>query len=237
MKLSEVFYSIQGEGLYTGVPSVFIRTFGCNLFCRWCDSKFSNEDTSERFDVSVDEIINDVQKYINCNHVVITGGEPLLQHEELVELVNKLQKKKYFVTIETNGTKYYKDLKPNLWSISPKTSNSFELNQDELNDLFLDHQLKLHQRNNNLDNLYEFVKSKIPCQFKFVVSDKNDLDEMEQLVKDHGIQKDTVQLMPEGKTAEFQRSKSLEVVELCKERGYTFCTRLHIYLWGELRGV
>jgi len=105
MKISEIFYSIQGEGPCAGIPTVFVRTFGCNLRCLWCDTKYAVvgeiSDTAYKV-MTEEEIIEEIQKHPQTNHVCITGGEPLIQ--DLSRLVEMLVKSKYFVYIETNGT-------------------------------------------------------------------------------------------------------------------------------------
>ena len=96
MRVNEIFYSLQGEGFYVGVPSVFIRLSGCNLQCSFCDTTHQSfTDMSER------EIADVVAQY-PAQHVVITGGEPSLQLTALlIELLHKLDKE---VAVETNGT-------------------------------------------------------------------------------------------------------------------------------------
>ncbi len=118
MRIIELFNSIQGEGIYTGVPSVFLRTAGCNLKCSWCDTKYS---WSVGKKMSVDEIINVINQYPS-KHLVISGGEPLIQLKKVIELVSKADK---FVTIETNGTIYPENLEGvSLYSVSPKLKSS-----------------------------------------------------------------------------------------------------------------
>lgn len=101
MKVNEIFYSIEGEGKRAGMPCVFIRLYGCNLNCSYCDTRYSceNEEYSE---MSIDEIIAKVMEY-GCRNVTITGGEPLL-HTDLIELLRALKKGLYEVNIETNGS-------------------------------------------------------------------------------------------------------------------------------------
>ena len=100
MKVSEIFYSIEGEGIEIGRPQVFIRLAGCNLQCEWCDTKYAWNNGKE---MSIAEIINEIRRY-PCKNISITGGEPLLQRDELVELVEKLKEVKYWIQLNTNGT-------------------------------------------------------------------------------------------------------------------------------------
>ena len=76
MLISEIFYSIQGEGELTGVPSVFVRTSGCNLRCVWCDTPYASWNP-EGADMSVDQILEEVKKH-PARHCVLTGGEPMI---------------------------------------------------------------------------------------------------------------------------------------------------------------
>ena len=100
LKVNEIFYSIQGESSFAGLPCVFVRLTGCNLRCSWCDTTYAY---AEGFNVSVDEILSRIQAY-PCRLVEITGGEPLLQQETPV-LAARLLDQGYTVLIETNGSK------------------------------------------------------------------------------------------------------------------------------------
>lgn len=96
MKINEIFYSLQGEGHYTGTPAVFIRFAGCNLKCSFCDTDFTSFT-----EMSEDDIIREISQY-PARHIVITGGEPTLQIT--TSFVNKLHDAGKYVQIETNGT-------------------------------------------------------------------------------------------------------------------------------------
>jgi 7-carboxy-7-deazaguanine synthase len=100
MQISEIFYSIQGEGILTGLPTVFIRTTGCNLRCTYCDTTYAYQDGAE---MSVNQIVSEIEKY-HCENICITGGEPLLQ-DETIQLIHALQEKKLKISLETNGSK------------------------------------------------------------------------------------------------------------------------------------
>ena len=100
MKISEIFYSIEGEGIEIGRPEIFIRLTGCNLRCTWCDTKYALENGKE---MDIEEIIQEVGRY-PCKNISITGGEPLLQRKELLELVRQLKELGYWIQINTNGT-------------------------------------------------------------------------------------------------------------------------------------
>lgn len=104
MKVTEIFESIQGEGPYMGHRAVFVRLFGCNLDCPWCDTKYSRVEGGIYFEQTVDQVLDIVLRTSAVKHVVITGGEPTLQMDELLKLAEGLQALGHFVTIETNGT-------------------------------------------------------------------------------------------------------------------------------------
>src|SRR5947199_6637187 len=120
MKIAEIFYSIQGEGVLTGVPSVFVRTSGCPLHCGWCDTDYTSW-KPEGTHHTVAEVVERVAAY-PARHVVITGGEPLIA-EEIEALCAALRDKRYHITIETAAVAF-KPVACDLASLSPKLSNS-----------------------------------------------------------------------------------------------------------------
>ncbi len=115
LQLSEIFYSIQGEGTWTGTPAVFVRLAGCNLNCRWCDT-----DYSLKFFASVEDVVKRVRDVGgHCPMVVLTGGEPLAQAESSA-LIEALRADGRRVHIESNGT-IKVDLPKDVWlTVSPK---------------------------------------------------------------------------------------------------------------------
>ncbi len=120
VRISEIFYSIQGEGRFIGTPSVFIRTSGCNLRCVWCDTPYTSW-TPEGEDWTIKEVLREVRKY-SARHIVITGGEPLLA-AEIQELAATLKRAGAHITIETAAT-IFKPVACDLMSLSPKLANS-----------------------------------------------------------------------------------------------------------------
>ena len=106
LPVSEIFYSIDGEGARTGAPAIFIRLFGCNLDCTYCDTKYAckKEDGVFGFkDMTIDQILEAVRTYEPCKCITLTGGEPLI-HPAAAELVRVLREEGYWVNIETNGS-------------------------------------------------------------------------------------------------------------------------------------
>jgi 7-carboxy-7-deazaguanine synthase len=227
VRISEIFQSLQGEGKYAGHPSVFVRTSGCNLRCVWCDTPHTSW-RAEGGWAEVPQILQDVGRW-PAEHVVVTGGEPLLQ-QDLPELVAGLRESGRTVTVETAATLYVAGLHPDLFSLSPKLANSrpgadFPAERD------------LHDRNNRLDLLPRFLDSGCDVQVKFVVQGAADLPEILGLVRRCGLPRDRVYLMPEGVTAQVLVERGRVVAELCRREGFNYTGRIHIELWGHERGT
>ncbi|HEY2574064.1 MAG TPA: 7-carboxy-7-deazaguanine synthase QueE, partial [Verrucomicrobiaceae bacterium] len=121
MRISEIFFSIQGEGRLAGVPSVFVRSSGCNLRCRWCDTPYASWNP-EGEEMSVAEIMNEVNRH-PANHVVVTGGEPMIARD-IRELLQSLRDARKHITIETAATVPPNGVPCDLASLSPKLKNS-----------------------------------------------------------------------------------------------------------------
>jgi len=108
MIVSEIFRSLQGEGKSQGRPCTFIRLTGCNLRCAWCDTAYAHQGGEE---MSITEVLDRVWLQ-NGKQICITGGEPLLQHEAVLELLKKFSLHGYTVEIETNGTRDFREMQP-----------------------------------------------------------------------------------------------------------------------------
>ncbi|WP_428938285.1 7-carboxy-7-deazaguanine synthase QueE [Fontivita pretiosa] len=226
MKVAEIFHSIQGEGKLAGMPSVFVRASGCNLRCVWCDTPYASWNPQGQ-DLPVDEIVRRVEAF-NTRYVVLTGGEPLIM-PDVVELCDALKARDYHITVETAAT-VFKPLKLDLASLSPKLSNStprgsrFE---------------ESHERQRiNFAVIQQFIDTSPDFQLKFVVCDESDLLEIEKILKHVRNWKPAdVQLMPEGIDAQTLQSRGQWIAEICKQKGYRFCPRLHIELFGNRPGT
>ena len=240
----EIFHTLQGEGVSMGVPSIFVRASLCNLHCTWCDTdytwnwegtpwthendavegyqKFKKSDYLVELDTA--EVAEQVASY-PCRNVILTGGEPLLQQDGWISLIDTLraQHADYTFEVETNGTQL-----PNAamqaaitqWNISPKLANSG--NKESLRI--------------NAEALAFFAKAK-NAWFKFVVQSEKDLTEVQALEKEHGIARHKILLMPEGRDLETLQKRRLWLADICRDQGYRFSDRLHIHLWGSKRGV
>ncbi|MBX7047039.1 MAG: 7-carboxy-7-deazaguanine synthase QueE [Ignavibacteria bacterium] len=243
MKISELFYSIQGEGKRAGKPSFFIRTNHCNLRCQFaggnlCDTAYTSwnpDDGKNIGDIPIERIIGEYIKY-NCMDVVITGGEPSMFTEDLNLLCSDLKRinPECVITIETNGTIFGKYVEyADLISISPKLKSSTP---------FATPYEKMHSNNRiNIESFNQFNECKekniIDIQWKFVITSEEDLQEILNLQKEIGFKNEDVYLMPEGITEEELNTKRLNIIELCKKYQFNYTDRLHVIIWGNKRGV
>jgi 7-carboxy-7-deazaguanine synthase len=227
MKIAEMFYSIQGEGILVGVPSVFIRTSGCNLRCEWCDTPYTSWEP-EGEDVPVGRIVDFVRNHPS-GHVVITGGEPMIA-PEIVPLTEKLRDAGQHITIETAGTVFV-PVSCDLMSISPKLSNSIPKERE--GGRWAEH----HDHLRIQPDVLRQLMGNYPYQLKFVISRREDLSEVRALIADLKADASRVVLMPEGTDPEVLRERGRWLADLCKEHGFRFSPRLHIDLYGNQRGT
>jgi 7-carboxy-7-deazaguanine synthase len=224
MRVSEIFYSLQGEGRLVGNPSVFVRLAGCPLRCRWCDTKYAWDETAGR-NYSVEQIVEATQKWPS-RFVVITGGEPML-NSKLPELAEGLKARGKEITVETAGIAYIPDLPCHLMSISPKLSNSTPN----------DTNMAVAHEHSRLDlAVLAELLANYRYQLKFVVDTKDDLEEIQQTIAQIGsIDSASVMLMPQGKTRDEVLARSPMVADMCKRTGFVFCQRLQVILWNNER--
>ncbi|NNM84207.1 MAG: 7-carboxy-7-deazaguanine synthase QueE [Phycisphaerales bacterium] len=237
MRIAEVFESVQGEGKWLGTPSLFIRTSGCNLRCSWCDTPYASW-RPEGGEMSVSELLR-LAGESRSLHVVITGGEPLIQpSDQIRELTDGLRRLGKVITVETAGT-VWQDLPMELASISPKLANSAP-NATGPSGLS-GKMVELHeQRRINLDILRRFARAETikDRQWKFVVAAPSDLDEVEALLaRIEGVLPSDVFLMPEGRSMEELRPRGAWIAAECIRRGYRYGHRLQIELFGNTRGT
>jgi 7-carboxy-7-deazaguanine synthase len=227
MRISEIFYSIQGEGRLIGVPSVFIRTSGCNLRCVWCDTPYTSW-RPEGKDWTIKGILCEVRKYPS-RYVVITGGEPLLA-PEIEGLTMALKRTGAHITVETAGT-IFKPVACDLVSLSPKLANSTP--RKRAGGKFA----RMHEaRRLNFEVMAKFLEG-YDYQLKFVVNQRDDFKEIRAILNKTGnVDPTRILVMAQGKTRPELKAKASWIVELCKKHGYGFTPRLHIELFGNRRG-
>ena len=213
------------------MPSVFVRTSGCNLRCVWCDTPYASWNP-EGNDLTVDQIITEVGKY-SCNHVVLTGGEPMIA-KGIHELAIQLKKQRMHITIETAGTISPDGIACDLASISPKLANS----APQTGSIDAAWIVRHEQTRKQPKVLQEWVSS-YDFQLKFVLSSHLEIQEIEEIVETIGVSipRWKVQLMPEGiDPAKLERTRS-DLVDICRTKGYRLTDRLHIHLFGNTRGT
>ncbi|HEY1235694.1 MAG TPA: 7-carboxy-7-deazaguanine synthase QueE [Candidatus Binatia bacterium] len=228
MRISEIFYSIQGEGRLIGVPSVFIRTAGCNLRCVWCDTPYTSWQPKGAT-WNLPNIVGEVQKH-PTEYVVITGGEPLLA-TEIEALSRELKRSGRHITIETAGT-VFKPIDCDLISLSPKLANSTPWRRQG-GKFALPHE----RRRLNLPVIQKFL-DKHDYQLKFVVVEKRDFAEIAAILEQlERVDRSRVLIMAEGITTARLRARGRWIADLCKQYGYRFTPRLHIELYGNRRGT
>jgi 7-carboxy-7-deazaguanine synthase len=224
LKIAELFYSVQGEGALVGVPSVFVRTSGCNLRCEWCDTPYTSW-RPEGTDWTLDRIVDEVRSH-PARHVVVTGGEPMIA-PEIVALTGRLREAGLHITIETAGTVFH-PVACDLMSISPKLSNSTPRDPKWS---------AQHDRLRIQPDVLRQLMERYPYQLKFVIAEPADLDEVRALTEVLKADRERVVLMPEGVDRDRLRERGRWIAEICKQEGFRFSPRLHVDLWGDMRGV
>jgi len=228
--VAETFYSLQGEGQTMGYPAVFLRLAGCNLLCEgaWrCDTiEVWQKGMATKFEDVFDKM--QYAELYRGAHLIITGGEPLLQQASILAYLKWFRKHSGYlpsVEIETNGTiRPDEQLFPfvDYWNVSPKLSNSGMPYEKRVDEVVL----------RTFQSLTKFGKKVI---FKFVIANKEDALEVEE---DYGLlDRDKTVFMPAGEnTTQLDCTRPM-VAELCKLMGVRYCDRLHIVLWNQKTGV
>jgi len=218
MRVAEVFVSVQGEGPSLGKPAVFLRLAGCNLRCSWCDTKYAWSGGEE---LGVEEVAERVRSLLRrfggVSLLVVTGGEPLLQSGELAELLARLRREvpHLEVEVETNGTVDPRGVLAYVdrLIVSPKLSNSG-----------LPEEVRRVS-----DGVVEAVRTHGDRVYvKVVVEGREDVKEVLQVVRELGVSRDRVYLMPQASTLEELRRKLPAVVEVAVEYGFRVSDRLQV---------
>ncbi len=240
----EIFYSLQGEGVSSGVPSIFVRCSGCNLQCHWCDTEYTWNWLGTSFPHAKDRPgapakydrrsvqvrltapeTTAIIAQIPCDNVVFTGGEPLLQQDRLAEIGAALHamNQDYQIEVETNGTLVPSpefDAVVTRYNVSPKLSNSM-----------MDRSARLIP-----DTIQWFAKSQ-KATFKFVCSSEADVDEIAAFETEFRVSRRRIIVMPEAANQQSLDERRRFVFEICKDRGWRFSDRMHVAIFGERRGV
>lgn len=244
--ISETFYSIQGEGKYIGSPSVFLRTQGCLLNCNWCDTYNVWKTGKEYSYLELAKLFESNGYFDTLNrgsHLILTGGEPLARQMELMKFVDYIVNCGYVdkdnlignIEIETAGTvrplpSFLSSYYPH-YNVSPKLSNSGmdaeRRNRQNVMNYFSSISWEINKSIYNADS-----------SFKFVVSNRNDIDEIiQEYLLPYNINPKEVYLMAESRTRKELQERELQSVELAKEYGFKYSTRLHLHIWDKATGV
>lgn len=220
----EIFATVQGEGPSCGVPSTFVRLAECNLRCEWCDTRYTwdwskHDRAKETVEIDAGAILARVLE-AKPKNVVFTGGEPLIQAEELATVVRAAKENGLRIEIETNGT-----LAPSTdltalvdqWNVSPKLAGSGNA-------------LRARHRPSALLAFASMANA----TFKFVLTSREELAEIDDIAK--AVPADRIVLMPEGTTPEALAERSRWLADACVARGFRLGARLHVFVWGAERG-
>jgi 7-carboxy-7-deazaguanine synthase len=225
MQINEIFHSIQGEGKWTGVPSIFVRTSGCNLRCSFCDTPLTSWNPQGK-EMSQDEILEQIFEW-ECEHVVITGGEPLLW-PEMVPFSAALKEKGHIITFETAGT-VTQNVQADLISLSPKLKNSTPDDVDWKD---------RHEKTRENEEAVRFLTGNYDYQLKFVIDEPHDIEEVnEYLDRFSFLDRSKVYLMPQAITVEMLQEKKGWLKKLADKNGFQVSPRLHIELFGNTPGT
>jgi len=223
LRIAEIFYSIQGEGSLVGVPSVFVRTSGCNLRCSWCDTPYTSWHP-EGENWPVERVLAAVDAY-PARHVVVTGGEPMIA-PEILDLTRGLRGRGRHITIETAGT-VFSPVECDLMSISPKLAHSTPEGD----------WAGRHERLRIQPGVLRRLIADYDYQLKFVIAQPDDMAEVRELVRALDADAAKVILMAEGIDAGALRDRGVWLAEIAKREGFRFSPRLHVELYGNRRGT
>ena len=246
--ISEIFSSLQGEGVNIGKPSIFVRFGTCNLSCGWsrvngaweknggwqCDAYYSWMDAKDFKLMEVFEVVSRIKELglgLKIKHLIFTGGEPLLQQNRIRQILYALEVSMRLtdydhvkVEVETNGTilpeqSTWSRIK--YWDISPKLSNS-----------------GMPEERRIVPNVIKFFRSFKDAYFKFVISSAEDVLEMQRtFVIPFDLSPNRIILMPEGTDVQTLNERGVWLSKICLDNGYLFSPRLQIWLYGNKRGT
>ncbi len=228
MRVAEIYKSIQGEGFLTGTESVFVRAAGCNLRCWYCDTPYASW-FPEGNDLSVEDMLEQIAGY-ECDHVVLTGGEPML-FSELIPLCERLSNAGRHITIETAGTLYL-PVHCDLMSVSPKLSNSTPAGQPTP-----EWRLR-HNHTRHVPDVIRHLIREHTYQFKFVVDDQEDCEEVLLYLEEFPhIDRGRVMLMPLGTDVQTLSRIGEWLQPYCSKHDFRYCPRKQIEWFGLARGT
>ena len=217
IRVSESFHSLQGEGPSTGVPAHFLRLQGCEVGCRWCDTKYT-WDPNGGHATTIGDALAAVRVLGAAPLLVVTGGEPLA-HANVTALLEAALAAWPHVEVETSGLE------------APP------LRHDRL---FYNHSPKLPSVTERWADTWRHIARFIAdpnTTFKLVVGDDPDEADALRMIDTNALPRERVFLMPEGLTDAAVHARALRLAEVCKRESLRFSARLHVWLWGAKRGV
>jgi 7-carboxy-7-deazaguanine synthase len=233
MRIAEIYRSRQGEGFLAGTESIFVRASGCNLRCWFCDTPFTSWQP-EGNDLAVDDIVSQVLTW-ETEHVVLTGGEPML-FAELVPLSQSLRAAGRHITIETAGTLYL-PVACDLLSLSPKRANSVP-SRERAGNWSARHARTMHQPDVIARLIDEQLRAAGSYQVKFVIDSLDDCADVETYLDELPcIDRSRVLLMPQGNCDSELDARATWLEPYCAAHGLAFCPRRHIHWYGPVRGT
>lgn len=226
MRIVDIFKSKQGEGIWTGEESAFIRVVGCNLRCVFCDTQYASWNPEDGEDLTLEEIAGRIL-LLDCKHVVLTGGEPML-FSEMIPLTRLLKEMNYILTVETSGTLEL-PVVCDLMSISPKLSNSTPKNVSSS-------LIRFHETNRSRPEIVRHLIQRYNYQLKFVIDEPEDLLEAEEyLAMFEEIDPKRALFMPLATDVSSMWSKAEWILSFCRKRGYQYCPRMQLEWYGNKR--
>ncbi len=208
LDISEIFFSLQGEGPFIGKPFIFLRLSGCiEPYCPFCDTKYSWKSNTK---FKINELVELILSY-NCKNIVITGGEPFLQwNSGLFKLVDILKANSFFIQYETSGKVDIPDAPKGIVVCSPK---------------FINGSWHIIETNINKSHFFKFL---------YLLGWE---DLILEFIERNGISKEKIYIMPLGKTKEEQLALMPHVFEFCKKHRFNMSPRLHVLCFGDKNGI
>jgi len=213
MKVSEIFYSLQGEGIQIGLPTIFLRLFGCDLRCSWCDTMYAVEGTDFK-NIDIEQVKEELYKH-DCKRICITGGEPLLQEKELVILSTDLLKDGYYIVLETSG---HRDPPSIFWNKYCLISMDCKCPSSKMQHRM---DFKLFEKLRNTD------------QLKFIIQDDRDYQYAKKVLNENKISANIIFQPVYNSNMNWLFEKVLND----NLKNIRTLPQLHKILWGETRGV
>jgi len=219
MRINEIFRSLQGEGLLQGEPSIFVRLQGCNLKCNWCDTSYA-QDPRGGEELSIDEVLERVLSLHEDGLICITGGEPLMQEEELGELCAELWELDYTIEVETNGSYPlpYWHSRVASWVVDVKCPSSSSLPLSGV-----------------LKTWEELTSTNL--QVKFVVQDVKDLAFVLLMHQKKLFNNKKYIISPVFTKGRLNKKWGQEVAQFCLDNDFRLSLQYHKILWGAMKGV